>query len=147
MMNRLLRCNDDLASFIRDERINYCELYDDHVFINRFRISKATFSIILRLIEEEISPPSQRYFGVLKRKFPVLSKGITVNLSNTQAIIVMCAVMQNICIDMHDEVPNDLCEDNNDENIREGNFFDLPENTRGRQERDQGIRDHFVNLL
>lgn len=42
------------------ERINYSELYDDHDFINRFRISKATFSIILRLIEKEISPPSQR---------------------------------------------------------------------------------------
>lgn len=52
-----------------------------------------------------------RCFGVLKRRLPVLSKGITVNLSNTQAIIVACAVMHNICIDMHDEVPNDLCEE------------------------------------
>ena len=42
------------------ERVNYCELYDDHDFINRFRISKATFSMVLRLIENEISPPSQR---------------------------------------------------------------------------------------
>lgn len=42
------------------ERVNYLELYDDHDFVNRFRISKATFSVILRLIETEISPPSQR---------------------------------------------------------------------------------------
>lgn len=42
------------------ERVNYCELYDDHDFINRFRISKTTFSTVLRLIENEISPPSQR---------------------------------------------------------------------------------------
>jgi len=75
----------------------------------------------------------------------VLSKGITVNLNNTQAIIVACAVMHNIYIDMH-EVPNDLCEENNDEHVREENFFDLPGNTKGRQERDQVIRDHFANL-
>lgn len=42
------------------ERVNYLELYDDHDFINRFRLSKSTFSTILRLIENEISPPSTR---------------------------------------------------------------------------------------
>jgi len=42
------------------ERVNYLELYDDHDFINRFRLSKATFITILRLIENEISPPSTR---------------------------------------------------------------------------------------
>ncbi|CAI6353257.1 unnamed protein product [Macrosiphum euphorbiae] len=47
------------------ERVNYCELYDDHDFINRFRISKATFSMVLRLIENEISPPSQRNRAIL----------------------------------------------------------------------------------
>lgn len=42
------------------ERVNYLELYDDHDFINRFRLSKSTFNTILRLIENEISPPSTR---------------------------------------------------------------------------------------
>lgn len=42
------------------ERINYLELYDDHDIINRFRISKVTFSMVLRLVETEISPPSTR---------------------------------------------------------------------------------------
>ena len=42
------------------ERVNYLELYDDHDFINRFRLSKATFNTILRLIENEISSPSTR---------------------------------------------------------------------------------------
>ena len=46
---------------------------------------------------------------------------------------------------MHDEVPNDFCEDNYDENVEE-NFFNLPGNTRGRQERDRVIRDYFANL-
>lgn len=76
----------------------------------------------------------------------MLNKGIIDNLSNTLAILVACAVMHNICIDVHDEVPNDLCEDNYDENVREENFFDFPENTRRRQERDRVIRDHFANL-
>lgn len=42
------------------ERVNYLEMYDDHDFINRFRVSKATFKSILRSIENEISPPSKR---------------------------------------------------------------------------------------
>ena len=39
-------------------RVNYLELYDDHDFINRFRLSKTTFKTVLRSIENEISPPS-----------------------------------------------------------------------------------------
>lgn len=42
------------------ERVNYLELYDDRDFINRFRLSKSTFNTILRLIENEITPPSTR---------------------------------------------------------------------------------------
>lgn len=76
----------------------------------------------------------------------MLSKGITVNLRNTQAIIVACAVIHNICIDMHDELPNDLCEYPYDENVRDNHLHNLAENTRGRQERDRLIRDHFANL-
>jgi len=66
----------------------------------------------------------------------VLSKGITVNLKDTQALIVACAVIHNICIDMHDELPNGLCEDINNANVRENNFFNLAGNTRGRQEKE-----------
>lgn len=76
----------------------------------------------------------------------MLSKGITVNLKNTQAIIVACAIMHNICIDRHDELPNDLCEDINNENVREDYFFNLAGNTRGRQERDRLVRDYFDDL-
>ncbi|KAF0746439.1 putative nuclease HARBI1, partial [Aphis craccivora] len=49
-----------------------------------------------------------RCFGVLKRRFPVLSKGITTSLINTQAIIVACVIIHNICIDLHDGLPNDI---------------------------------------
>lgn len=37
----------------------------------------------------------------------MLNKGITAILVNTQAIIVACAVIHNICIDIHDDLPND----------------------------------------
>lgn len=70
-MNRRLLFNDDneidevviamqRRSRIFYERVNYLELYDNHDFINRFRLSKDTFHTVLELIEAEISPPSQK---------------------------------------------------------------------------------------
>ncbi|KAF0697940.1 Uncharacterized protein FWK35_00036912 [Aphis craccivora] len=47
------------------ERVNYLELYDNHDFICRFRISKETFRTFLRLIQAAISPPSQRNRAIL----------------------------------------------------------------------------------
>ncbi|CAI6345284.1 unnamed protein product [Macrosiphum euphorbiae] len=47
------------------ERVNYLELYDNHDFISRFRTSKETFRTLLRLIEADISPPSQRNRAIL----------------------------------------------------------------------------------
>jgi len=44
--------------------------------------------------------------------------------------------MHNICIYIHDELPNGLCEDTNDENVREDNLLNLAGNTRVRQKRD-----------
>jgi len=42
------------------ERVNFLELYDNHDFLSRFRTSKETFRNVLRLIEADISPPSQK---------------------------------------------------------------------------------------
>ncbi|CAI6354417.1 unnamed protein product [Macrosiphum euphorbiae] len=89
----------------------------------------------------------ERCFGVMKRRFPVLSKGLTVNLNNTQAIIVACAVLHNICVDMHDELPDDELMENNFINDVNENHIDNLVGTRGRQERDRLINDHFANLL
>lgn len=73
---------------------------------------------------------------------------MTIDLINTQAIIVACAVLHNICIDMHDELPNDdlLYEDydNDNANIAEDNLLNMT--SVGRQVRDGLIRDHFANL-
>ncbi|KAL4083616.1 hypothetical protein QTP88_028932 [Uroleucon formosanum] len=245
------------------ERVNYLELYNNHDFINRYRLSKATFNTILRSIENEISlyklttgsfllcvadftevsessacryvhqvcraiarqrrnfisflsnaidrnrvvngfytvdcthikiqSPGgdnaevfrnrkgwfsintqciynpwvkimdivvnymyneshirtrnviERCFGVMKRRFPVHSKGLTVNLNNTQAIIVACAVLHNICVDMHDELPDDeLMENNFINDVNENHIGNLV-GTRGRQEIDRLINDHFAH--
>jgi len=42
------------------ERVNYLELYYNHDFISRFQTSKETLRTLLRLIEADISTPSQR---------------------------------------------------------------------------------------
>lgn len=44
----------------------------------------------------------ERSYGVWKSRFPVLSKKITLDLSRVQGIIVACAVLHNIAIDMGD---------------------------------------------
>jgi len=80
----------------------------------------------------------------------VLSKGITASLVNTQAIIVACAVIHNICIDMHDDLPNDPFQHEGYDNVDIAEDNHQNENVigvvRGRQERDILIRDHFANL-
>ncbi|XP_063931351.1 putative nuclease HARBI1 [Zophobas morio] len=40
----------------------------------------------------------ERCFGVLKRRFPCLSRGLNMKLQSTLHIIVACAVLHNICI-------------------------------------------------
>lgn len=45
----------------------------------------------------------ERCFGVLKRRFPVLSLGIRLAMNTTLAVIVACAVLHNIAVEQHDE--------------------------------------------
>lgn len=62
--------------------------------------------------------------------------------------MVACAVLYNICVNMHNEVPDDeLMENNinNDFNLREDHIVNFS-GTRGRQKRDRLISDHFANL-
>lgn len=47
----------------------------------------------------------ERTFGVYKRRFPVLSMGMRVQLPTVQLIIVACAVLHNIAIDAKDILP------------------------------------------
>ena len=47
----------------------------------------------------------ERSYGVWKRRFPVLSMGLRVNISTVQLIIVACAVLHNIAIDAKETEP------------------------------------------
>lgn len=70
-------------------------------------------------------------------------------MKNTQAIIVACAVLHNVCIEMHDTLPDDeLMEENNrnnDVNHRDDHNVNLT-GTRVNKERDRLVNDHFANL-
>ncbi|KAJ8710652.1 hypothetical protein PYW08_009167 [Mythimna loreyi] len=45
----------------------------------------------------------ERTYGVWKNRFPILSKKKLLSVSRVQAVIVACAVLHNIAIDMRDD--------------------------------------------
>lgn len=47
----------------------------------------------------------ERTFGVWKRRFPILSRGINVNINRVPGIIVATAVLHNLAILQNDDVP------------------------------------------
>lgn len=51
--------------------------------------------------------PVERCYGVWKRRFPVLSLGMRLQISNIQTVIVACSVLHNIAIDCNEEMPMD----------------------------------------
>ncbi|KAE9521512.1 hypothetical protein AGLY_018111 [Aphis glycines] len=53
----------------------------------------------------------ERCFGVWKRRFPVLSLGMRLQLKTMQAIIVATAILHNICRDMNEDLPEDNSDD------------------------------------
>lgn len=53
----------------------------------------------------------ERSYGILKRRWPVLSMGMRVQLRTIQMIIVACAVLHNIAIDENDRMPPDEIEE------------------------------------
>ncbi|XP_046803856.1 putative nuclease HARBI1 [Lucilia cuprina] len=48
----------------------------------------------------------ERCFGVLKRRFPILSLGMRVSIDTSMAIIVACAVLHNIAVKYKVEEPS-----------------------------------------
>lgn len=50
--------------------------------------------------------PVERCYGVWKR-FPVLSLGMRLQISNIQTVIIACSVLHNIAIDCNEEMPMD----------------------------------------
>jgi hypothetical protein len=52
--------------------------------------------------------PVERSYGVWKRRFPILSNGINLNIAKVQRIIVATAVLHNIAIENNEEDPPPL---------------------------------------
>lgn len=67
--------------------------------------------------------PVERSYGVLKRRFPVLSFGSRLKLETTQAMIVACCVLHNLACESNDLEPPELMDIdlpvNEDVNVRE----------------------------
>ncbi|KAJ8930179.1 hypothetical protein NQ314_017043 [Rhamnusium bicolor] len=94
--------------------------------------------------------PIERLFGIWKRHFPVLALGIRLNAQKVEAVVIACAVLHNIAVQMNDGDP--LV--NNDE-IEAAIAFTNNVNNLINQER-RGINDYnrhslitqyFQNLL
>lgn len=88
--------------------------------------------------------PIERLFSVLKRRFPILSLGIRVSLETAKTIIIACAVLHNIALNMNEPDPiNDpgINIGNEDQNIVVNNIPGGQHNFR------EEFLLYFMNLL
>lgn len=49
----------------------------------------------------------ERTYGVWKRRFPCLSRGLTTNLITSTTIVIACAVLHNMSLIFNDTLPED----------------------------------------
>jgi hypothetical protein len=90
----------------------------------------------------------ERQYGVWKRRFPILSLGMRVNLLTMMEIIVATAVLHNIDVEMNEYFPEEWLEnsdyDDENENVRNED----PNNIliRGRNVRRLLIDEHFNRM-
>lgn len=70
----------------------------------------------------------ERFFGVLKRRFPCLKNGIRLKTRTILKVIVACGVLHNICKEQNDGVEDLINEDENEE--RENENIIVPEHNR-----------------
>lgn len=47
----------------------------------------------------------ERSYGVWKRRFPVLAQGIRLNTDRVEAVVIACAVLHNIAVEMNEVLP------------------------------------------
>ncbi|CAH1971057.1 unnamed protein product [Acanthoscelides obtectus] len=89
--------------------------------------------------------PVERLFGVLKRRFPVLSLGIRLALETAQTLIVACAVLHNIAVNMNEPEPLQDDDQNREweeeENVNGNDVHRLEHNFR------EEFLIYFMNLL
>lgn len=87
----------------------------------------------------------ERTYGVWKNRFPILSKKIILHLSRVQCVIVACAVLHNIAIDMHDAHFESI-QDHAEDSIQNGEN-DQINNSENNTVRNNLINDYFALLL
>lgn len=71
-------------------------IYDTHIFCFSYNtIHGRTRRIV------------ERAFGIWKRRFPCLSKGLTTKLLTSTSIVVACAVLHNLSLILNDNLEDD----------------------------------------
>lgn len=63
----------------------------------------------------------ERTYGIWKRRFPCLSRGLSTKLLCCTTVVVACAVLHNLALIFNDELPED-------DDIEEYNEEDFPIN-------------------
>lgn len=49
----------------------------------------------------------ERAFGLWKRRFPCLSRGLGLRLITSTTVVVACAILHNMALEFNDELPED----------------------------------------
>lgn len=61
----------------------------------------------------------ERTFGVWKRRFPCLSRGLSLKLLTCTAVVSACAVLHNLSLQYNDVLPEEQDDDGIIENVEE----------------------------
>lgn len=88
--------------------------------------------------------PVEGAYGILKRRFPILSLGSRLKLSTTQDVIIACCILHNVACNNNDRDPLALL----DIDLPEYENFDLIERHQPEEGnvRQKLIRDYFFRL-
>lgn len=86
--------------------------------------------------------PIERFFGVLKRRFPCLANGLRLKLDTTLKVIVACAVLHNICNEQNDDFQ--LIDETNDIEQLEDNFIDHYDHVHLNQNVNYAVRNALI---
>lgn len=80
----------------------------------------------------------ERQYGVWKRRFPVLSRGIQVDINTALVIIIATAVLHNIAIDMNEDVPDNF-------DVPQEIGYEVPVNVNEENQNGHQLRIMFIN--
>ncbi|KAF6214510.1 hypothetical protein GE061_009253 [Apolygus lucorum] len=110
-------------------------------------VDRSTGCRIIHQVSHEIAKLRPRSYGVWKRRFPILVKGINMKLEFVEAIIVATSVLHNIA--MHNDEPQPEADDEVDRLIEEHNVDQSHEGMENRNSStvQQQYISYFENLI